>query len=134
MQQASVKSIIISEILDSRTRNLVSVSRISDYVLSNELVSMALAMVAEDKQINRVLEELFAEEGNEMCTKAAELYLFDKEEVCFYDIMIRGRTRNEIVIGYRLANQDRAIINPSQKSLPRIWSIADVFVVIAKGD
>lgn len=40
----------------------MSVSRISDYVLSNELVSMALAMVAEDKQINRVLEELFAEE------------------------------------------------------------------------
>lgn len=62
MQQASDKSIIISEILDSRTRNLVSVSRISDYVLSNELVSMALAMVAEDKQINRVLEELFAEQ------------------------------------------------------------------------
>lgn len=62
MQQASDRSIIISEILDSRTRNLVSVSRISDYVLSNELVSMALAMVAEDQQINRVLEELFAEE------------------------------------------------------------------------
>ncbi|XP_050272812.1 probable ion channel SYM8 isoform X3 [Quercus robur] len=60
MQNASDKSIILSEILDSRTRNLVSVSRISDYVLSNELVSMALAMVAEDKQINRVLEELFA--------------------------------------------------------------------------
>lgn len=62
MQQASDRSIIISEILDSRTRNLVSVSRISDYVLSNELISMALASVAEDKQINRVLEELFAEE------------------------------------------------------------------------
>ena len=68
MQQASDKSIIISEILDSRTRNLVSVSRISDYVLSNELVSMALAMVAEDKQINRVLKELFAEEVNKFST------------------------------------------------------------------
>ncbi|XP_006592665.1 probable ion channel SYM8 isoform X2 [Glycine max] len=134
MQQASDKSIIISEILDSRTRNLVSVSRISDYVLSNELVSMALAMVAEDKQINRVLEELFAEEGNEMCIKPAEFYLFDQEELCFYNIMIRGRTRKEIVIGYRLANQDRAIINPSEKSVPRKWSLGDVFVVIAKGD
>ncbi|CAJ1963752.1 unnamed protein product [Sphenostylis stenocarpa] len=134
MQQASDKSIIISEILDSRTRNLVSVSRISDYVLSNELVSMALAMVAEDKQINRVLEELFAEEGNEMCIKPAEFYLFDQEELCFYDIMTRGRTRKEIVIGYRLANQDRAIINPSEKSEPRKWSLGDVFVVIAKGD
>ncbi|KAL9321519.1 hypothetical protein ACSQ67_013358 [Phaseolus vulgaris] len=134
MQQASDKSIIISEILDSRTRNLVSVSRISDYVLSNELVSMALAMVAEDKQINRVLEELFAEEGNEMCIKPAEFYLFDQEELCFCDIIIRGRTRKEIVIGYRLANQDRAIINPSEKSKPRKWSLGDVFVVVAKGD
>ncbi|XP_054792064.1 ion channel DMI1-like isoform X1 [Prosopis cineraria] len=134
MQQASDKSIIISEILDSRTRNLVSVSRISDYVLSNELVSMALAMVAEDKQINRVLEELFAEEGNEMCIKPAEFYLFDQEELCFYDIMNRARERGEIVIGYRLANQDRAIINPPEKSVPRKWSLDDVFVVIASGD
>lgn len=62
MEQASHKSIVISEILDSRTKNLVSVSVIGDYVLSNELVSMALAMVAEEKQINRVLEELFAKE------------------------------------------------------------------------
>uniref|UniRef100_A0A7N2MVT6 RCK N-terminal domain-containing protein n=1 Tax=Quercus lobata TaxID=97700 RepID=A0A7N2MVT6_QUELO len=48
MQQASDKSVIISEILDPRTKNLLSMSKISDYVLSNELVSMALAMVAED--------------------------------------------------------------------------------------
>lgn len=130
MQQASNKSIIISEILDSRTRNLVSVSRISDYVLSNELVSMALAMVAEDKQINRVLEELFAEEGNEMCIKPAEFYLYDKEELCFYDIMIRGRQRQEIVIGYRLETAERAVINPVDKSTPRKWSLNDVFVVI----
>jgi hypothetical protein len=62
MLQASDKSVIISEILDPRTKNLLAMSKISDYVLSNELVSMALAMVAEDRQINYVLEELFAEE------------------------------------------------------------------------
>ncbi|CAM8936823.1 unnamed protein product [Rhodiola kirilowii] len=134
MQQASDKSIIISEILDSRTRNLVSVSRISDYVLSNELVSMALAMVAQDKQINRVLEELFAEEGNEMCIRPAEFYLFDQEELCFYDIMIRGRQRHEIVIGYRFAAEDRAVINPPNKSAMINWSIGDVFVVISLED
>lgn len=134
MQQASDRSIIISEILDSRTRNLVSVSRISDYVLSNELVSMALAMVAEDKQINRVLEELFAEEGNELCIKPAEFYLYDQEEVCFYDIMKRGRQRQEIVIGYRIAAAERAVINPAGKSKQRKWSLNDVFVVISSGD
>ncbi|XP_071725584.1 probable ion channel POLLUX isoform X1 [Rutidosis leptorrhynchoides] len=134
MQQASNKSIIISEILDSRTRNLVSVTKISDYVLSNELVSMALAMVAEDKQINRVLEELFAEEGNEMCIKPAEFYLYDQEELCFYDIMIRGRERNEIVIGYRLTTAERAVINPVEKDKLVKWSLDDVFVVIALGE
>ncbi|KAI3917895.1 hypothetical protein MKW98_000129 [Papaver atlanticum] len=134
MQQASDKSIIISEILDSRTRNLVSVSRISDYVLSNEFVSMALAMVAEDKQINRVLEELFAEEGSEMCIRPAEFYLYDQEELCFYDIMRRGQQRQEIVVGYRLSTADRAVINPQQKLIPRKWSLDDVFVVISGGD
>lgn len=81
MQQASDKSIIISEILDSRTRNLVSVSRISDYVLSNELVSMALAMVAEDKQINRVLEELFAEEV--LSTLFQDFMLYEHDEMVY---------------------------------------------------
>ncbi|KAK9286930.1 hypothetical protein L1049_015338 [Liquidambar formosana] len=131
MQKASDKFRIISEIHDSRTRNVVSVSRISDLVPSDELVSMALAMVAVDKQINRVLEELFAEEGNEMRIRPAECFIFDQEEICFYDIMIRGRQREEIVIGYRLAGADRARINPSHKSEPRKWSIEDVFVVIS---
>ena len=48
MQQASDKSVRISEILDPRTKNLLSMSKISNYALSNELVSMALAMVVED--------------------------------------------------------------------------------------
>ncbi|KAH9298237.1 hypothetical protein KI387_029919 [Taxus chinensis] len=132
MQQASDRSIIISEILDSRTRNLVSVSKISDYVLSNELVSMALAMVAEDKQINRVLEELFAEEGNELYIRPAEFYIYDQEELNFYEIMLRGQQRKEIVIGYRLASAERAVINPPDKSIGQKWSLGDVFIVISQ--
>lgn len=76
----------------------------------------------------------FSLQGNEMCIKPAEFYLFDQEELSFYEIMIRGRQRQEIVIGYRLANSEYAIINPSQKSDPRKWSLDDVFVVISSGD
>ncbi|XP_077225143.1 ion channel CASTOR-like isoform X2 [Tasmannia lanceolata] len=132
MQQASDKSVIISEILDPRTKNLLSMSKISDYVLSNELVSMALAMVAEDRQINDVLEELFAEEGNEMHIRQADLYLHEDEELSFYEILLRARQRREIVIGYRLGSAERAIINPPAKSERRRWSSKDVFVVIAE--
>ena len=69
-----------------------------------------------------------------MCIKPAEFYLFDQEEISFYDIMIRGRQRQETVIGYRIANTERAIINPSQKSEPRQWSLDDVFVVISSDE
>ncbi|KAK7277041.1 hypothetical protein RIF29_18190 [Crotalaria pallida] len=132
MKQASDKTVIISEILDPRTKNLLSMSKISDYVLSNELVSMALAMVAEDRQINDVLEELFAEEGNEMHIRLADLYLCEGEELSFYEIMLRARQRRDIVIGYRLANAERAVINPPAKTERRKWSLKDVFVVIAE--
>ncbi|XP_054816310.1 ion channel CASTOR isoform X2 [Prosopis cineraria] len=132
MKQASDRSVIISEILDPRTKNLLSVSKISDYVLSNELVSMALAMVAEDRQINDVLEELFAEEGNEMHITQADVYVFEGEELSFYEIMLRARQRRDIVIGYRLANAERAVINPPAKNDRRRWSLKDVFVVIAE--
>ncbi|OIS96977.1 ion channel castor [Nicotiana attenuata] len=131
MQQASDKSVIISEILDPRTKNLLSMSKISDYVLSNELVSMALAMVAEDRQINDVLEELFAEEGNELQIRGADLYLCEGEELSFYEVLLRARQRREIVIGYRLANAEKAIINPPAKTERRRWSVKDVFVIIA---
>ncbi|KAF7824304.1 ion channel CASTOR isoform X2 [Senna tora] len=133
MKQASDRSVIISEILDPRTKNLLSMSKISDYVLSNELVSMALAMVAEDRQINDVLEELFAEEGNEMHIRQADLYLCEEgEELSFYEIMLRARQRRDIVIGYRLVNAERAVINPPSKNDRRKWSSKDVFVVITE--
>ncbi|KAM5554121.1 ion channel CASTOR-like [Rosa sericea] len=132
MQQASDKSVIISEILDPRTKNLLSMSKISDYVLSNELVSMALAMVAEDRQINDVLEELFAEEGNELQIRQGDLYLREGEELSFYEVLLRARQRREVMIGYRLADAERAVINPPAKSERRRWSVKDVFVVIAE--
>ncbi|KAB5512747.1 hypothetical protein DKX38_029775 [Salix brachista] len=121
MQQASDKSVIISEILDPRTKNLLCTSKISDYVLSNELVSMALAMVVEGQQINDVLEELFAEEvffceilkgkGNELQIRQADLYLSEGKELSFYEVLLRARQRREIAIGYRAANAERAVIN-----------------------
>lgn len=73
-------------------------------------------------------------QGSEMCIKPSEFYLYDQEELCFYDIMIRGRQRDEIVIGYRLATAERAVINPVGKLESRKWSIDDVFVVISLGE
>lgn len=48
---------------------------VSEFVLSNELVSMALAMVAENPDVNDILSELFTPDGNELYVHPASRYL-----------------------------------------------------------
>lgn len=71
-------------------------------------------------------------QGNEMHIRKANLYLRESDKLSFYEIMLRARQRREIVIGYRLANAERAVINPPAKSERRNWSLKDVFVVITE--
>ncbi|KAK4595447.1 hypothetical protein RGQ29_013774 [Quercus rubra] len=68
-------------------------------------------------------------QGNEMHIRQADLYLCEGEELSFYEILLQARQRKEIVIGYRFANAERAVINPPAKSERRRWSLKDVFVV-----
>lgn len=67
-----------------------------------------------------------------MHIRKADLYLCEGEELSFYEIMLRARQRREIAIGYRLANAERAVINPPAKTDRRKWSLKDVFVVITE--
>lgn len=67
-----------------------------------------------------------------MYIRKAGIYLYDQEKLSFYEIMIRARQRKEVVIGYRRASQQRAIINPPDKNIPVPWSVSDVFIVLAR--
>lgn len=67
-----------------------------------------------------------------MQIRSADLYVREEEEMNFFEIILRARQRKEIVIGYRLANSERAIINPPDKNVRHKWSAEDVFVVIAE--
>lgn len=69
------ETVIVSEILDARTRHLIKQLNISEFVMSNEIVSMALSMVAESADVNHVLQELFSEEGAEFYLRPAEKYI-----------------------------------------------------------
>lgn len=92
---------IISEVLDTRTRNLIAETKVCDYVLSNELISMALSMVSEDSTINMVLKELFTAEGNELYLRPAFYYIHPDEDLSFFEVMVRVRQRQEVCIGVR---------------------------------
>lgn len=49
--------------------------KVSEFVLSNELVSMALAMVSENRDVNVIQNELFTDLGNELYLMPPYKYL-----------------------------------------------------------
>jgi hypothetical protein len=76
---------IISEILDQRTKALMSKAHISDYVLSNQHMSRVIAMVAQDRSVCEVLTELLTDEGNELYVRPVRYYVSAGEVVGFLD-------------------------------------------------
>jgi hypothetical protein len=151
---ASRRCTVISEILDTRTRHLVAETGICNYVLSNELISNALAMVSEDPHINVVLRELFTAEGQELYVLPASTLVAPGEELSFWDVAARARTRRQVLIGaapppvprgqggavlqrssscsFAMPMARRAVLNPSDKAAPRLWRPDDLLVVMSE--
>ena len=121
---------LISEICDTRTKRLVSVTEASDYVVSNELISMALSTVAEDRRINTVWMELFSADGCEIYLKDIRHYTDPGTSLSFLDIAERARARGEIALGWRSSGEHT--LNPRDKTSPRIWAADDHLIVIAE--
>ncbi|CAK9031960.1 Ion channel CASTOR, partial [Durusdinium trenchii] len=126
-------TIIISEILDSRTKSLISVAQVSDYVMSNEIVACAMAMVAEDRAINTVLTELLSASGCEVQVRSCLEYCVEGENLDFWTIMARARKRFEVAIGYKSSRDPSAVVNPRNKAKLRRWHRGDTIVVLTSG-
>ncbi|XP_009804668.1 ion channel CASTOR-like isoform X4 [Nicotiana sylvestris] len=131
----------------SRLANIILVNREGNAVIRRHLESLPLEsfgsiLILADESVedsaiqadSRSLATLLLIrdiQGNEMQIRGADLYLCEGEELSFYEVLLRARQRREIVIGYRLANAEKAIINPPAKTERRRWSVKDVFVIIA---
>ena len=102
------KTKIITEVVDSANRELISRAGVDDFIISNRMVSMLLAQISEQPEIQAVYEELFEESGSEIYLKPAHLY-FESLPVRrpFADLMAAALARDgEICLGYKLAAHD----------------------------
>ena len=134
LSQAKDRCVVLSEILDARMRALIADAGISDYVLSNSMVSDAIAMVAEDRATNRILNTLFEESGAEIYIRPAGHYIPDGANLSFFDVAAACRARDvpETLVGFRMTGEDRAVVNPPDKSGKRVWGYYDMLVVLAE--
>ncbi|MEP7356105.1 MAG: potassium transporter TrkA [Anaerolineales bacterium] len=129
---------IVSEMLDLRNRALAEVTRADDFIVSDRLVSLMLAQIAENKELNAVFDDLFDPAGSDIYPKPAENYVAMGEPVNFYTVVESARRRGEVAFGYRvkaLANDAEhshgLMVNPD-KSAPITFAPGDQVVVLAE--
>lgn len=129
----------ISEILDSRTKSLLSVANCKGYIMSNQIISSVIAQVSEEKDINAVLHEILTAEGSETYIRSVSRFVdLEKEnELSFWDIALRARKHEEVAIGFKPEHLDfeqatHLVINPPDKSMIRKWAPGDMVITFSE--
>jgi voltage-gated potassium channel Kch len=130
---------VVTEMLDTRNRELAEVTKADDFIVSDSLVSLVLSQVSENKRLMPVLADIFDPEGSEIYMKRAADYIQPGVTVNFYTAVEAARRRGEIAIGYRVHEHahdaSRAygvVINPD-KSREISFTEDDRLIVIAEG-
>jgi ion channel POLLUX/CASTOR len=129
---------VVTEILDVRNQALAQVARPDDFVISEQLISLMLAQVSEQKSINAVLSDLFNPDGSEIYLKPVVDYVEVDRPVNFYTIVESAKKRGESAIGYRckadannVARSYGVVINPS-KNQPIEFKPEDAIILLAE--
>lgn len=129
---------IVSEMLDQRNRALAEVTKADDFIVSGKLVSLMLAQISENKELNAVLADIFDPEGSEIYLKLASNYVKTGEPVNFYTVVEAARQKGEVALGYRIAARANdagqaygVAVNPD-KSRPITFSEWDRLIVLAE--
>lgn len=129
---------ITSEMMDVRNRHLADVTRADDFIVSNEMVSLMLAQVSENKSLNAIFTDILDPEGSEVYLKPAFHYVQPGKPVSFYTVLEAARRRGEVAFGYRIAaqSQDEGMsygihVNPD-KSSQVVFTENDKVIVAAE--
>lgn len=127
---------IVSEMLDIRNRNLAEVTGADDFIVSERIVGLLMAQVAENKALNAVFADLLNKEGAEIYLKPARDYVTLDEPVTFYTVVEAARQRGESAFGYRLARgrgdaSHGVVVNPHKRNAVQ-FEAGDMIIVLAE--
>jgi len=129
---------IVSEMLDLKNRELAKVTNADDFIVSDNIISLLMSQVAENKYLMRVFEQLFKAEGNEIYLKPVLNYVKPDIEMDFYTVIEAARQKNEIAIGYRRMELHREesqnfgiVLNPVKSRKIRFSSV-DYIIILSE--
>ncbi|MDF5755046.1 potassium transporter TrkA [Spongiactinospora sp. TRM90649] len=93
---------IVSEMHDENNRTLAEVTKADDIVISDTVIGLLLAQLAESRHLAEVFGYLFDSRGSEIYPRPAQDYVRPDTSVTFTTVIESARRRGETAIGYRL--------------------------------
>ena len=97
------RPLIVSEVQDTSNLELFNHMGISDFLLSNRLISIFLTQLAKQPELIDVYERLLSKDGAEIYIKPIANYLENPDgEYTFADLLLLCQQRKDIVIGYKI--------------------------------
>lgn len=94
---------IVSEMHDENNRALAEVTEADDIVISDTVIGLLLAQIAENQHLVDVFGYLFDSRGSEIYPRPASAYVKTGVEIGFATVIEAARRRGETAIGYRTA-------------------------------
>ena len=96
---------LVSEMSNIRNRNLAEIAGADDYIVSDQVLSLLLTQISENKDLSAVFWDLFDEEGSEIYLKPVKRYVTCNQPVNFYTVTKSASELSEIAIGYRIYSE-----------------------------
>jgi len=116
------------------TRWLAGIGHVENYILTNDLVSSALAMVTECRAVTDILTELLDDAGSELYIRDILDYVPEhrlEREMTFWEVMAHVRQQNAVCLGYMSSpeNNPKPELNPPNKDMLELWKDAKLIVL-----
>ncbi len=129
---------LVSEMRDIRNRNLAEITGADDYIVSDQMLSLLLTQISENKNLSSVFQDLFDPDGSEIYLKPAGKYVRTGSPVSFYTVLESTADKGEVALGYRLISlkddSEKAygvLVNPT-KDTEITFSDQDRIIVLAE--
>jgi hypothetical protein len=128
---------IVSEMHDENNRALAEVTEADDIVISDTVIGLLLAQLAENRHLADVFGYLFDSRGSEIYPRPAGGYVKTGTRVSFSTVVESARRQGETAIGYRDATARNdpphygIVLNPG-KTDPIVLGERDSVIVLAE--
>ena len=101
-KQSNSEFTILSEILNSKNAELISVEKSDDFVMSENIINLMLAQLSENPGLSEFFNELMQPEGSEIYFRSISNYIEISDDVKYRHLVEAALMRSETAFGFRI--------------------------------